>query len=140
MAGRKLRMEWDERDTPEALKGLYRAEMDGKMKERLHGLWLLRSGRTITDVSDVIGVHYSTVQRWVSWYRNGGLNEVLSRRQGDCGRQPYLDDDEMTLLEWELEEGRFDTAADVRDWIEAQCDVSYTVPGVYSLMKRINSW
>ena len=138
MAGRKLRVEWDERDTPEALKAAYRAEQDGRRKERLHALWLLRSDWAATRVATAIGVHYTTVQRWVEWYRLGGLNEVLSRRQGDCGRQPYLDDDERTLLEWELEEGVFDTAADVREWIEVECDVNYTMPGVYSLLKRLN--
>lgn len=46
--------------------------------------------------------------------------------------------DEIVLLVWETETGRFATAADVRDWIEMECGVRYTVAGVYSLMKRLN--
>ena len=116
---------------------LYRAELDGRKKERLHALWLLRSDWTVKRVSVVLGVHYTTVQRWVKWYRTGGLDKMTSHRRGGYGRQPYLDKDDLTLLEWEIEAGVFDTAADVRDWIETQCGVRYTMPGVYSLMKRL---
>ena len=62
---------------------------------------------------------------------------MLSRRQGGSGKKSYLDSDEMTLLGWELESGCFGTAKDVRDYIEAQCGVRHTMPGVYSLIRRV---
>ena len=117
---------------------LYRAERDGRKKERLHALWLMRSGWTAKRVSAALGVHYTTVQRWVKWYRTGGLDKMVSRRRGGYGRQSYLDEDDLTLLEWEIEAGVFGTAKELRDFIEKQCGVSYTMPGVYSLMKRLN--
>ena len=64
---------------------------------------------------------------------------MVSRRQGGDGRKLYLDNDEMALLEWELESNGFGTAKDVRNYIETQCGVRYTIPGVYSLIKRLNS-
>ena len=138
MAGRKLRVEWGNEETPEVFRTLYRAERNGKLKERLHALWLLRLGWTARQVAAVLGVHYRTVHRWVRWYRDGGLAEVLSHRQGGSGRKSYLDNDEMTLLGWEVESGCFGTAKDVRDWIEAECGVRYTMPGVYSLIRRLS--
>ena len=112
-------------------------EQDGRAKKGLRSLWLLRSDWTVKRVSAALGVHYTTVQRWVKWYRTGGLDKMASRRRGGYGRQPYLDDDDLTLLAWEIKAGAFDTAEDVRDWIETQCGVRYTMPGVYSLMKRL---
>lgn len=41
-----------------------------------------------------------------------------------------LDSDETTLLEWEVDSGCFGTAKDVRDCIEAQCGVKYTMLSV----------
>ena len=67
MAGHKLRVEWNAEDTPEFFRALYRAERDGKLKERLQALWLLRRGWTATQVAAVVGVHYRTVHRWVRW-------------------------------------------------------------------------
>ena len=132
-----MRVEWKAEETPEFFRALYRAERDGKLKERLQALWLLRRGWSATQVAAVIGVHYRTIHRWAQWYREGGLAEALSRRQGGEGRKSHLDVEETVLLGLEIKDGAFDSAADVRDWIEAQCGVSYTMPGVYSLMKRM---
>lgn len=134
-----MKVEWGAEETPEFFKALYRAERDGKTKEKLQALWLLRLGWKATQVAAVVGVHYCTVHRWVRCYRDGGLPEVLSRRQGNGGRKSYLDGDDMTLLKWEIEKGDFGTAADARDYIETQFGVRYSMPGMYSLLKRLNS-
>ena len=132
-----MRMNWGTEETPEFFRALYRAERDGKTKERLQALWLLRQGWTATQVAAVIAVHPRTVHRWARWHRDGGLAEVLARRQGGGGRKPYLDDEEMTLVGWEVESGRFDTAKDVRNYIDTQCGKPYSMSGVYSLLRRI---
>ena len=80
MIGRPFRVNWRPEDTPEALKAAYRAERDTMLRTRLHGLWLLRCGRRLGEVASVVGIHYRTVQTWVSWYRKGGVEEVLSHR------------------------------------------------------------
>ena len=82
---------------------------DGRAKECLHSLWLPRSGWSLTLVSDTLGVHYTRAQ----WYKTAGMDKMVSLRRGGYGRQPYMDDDDMTFLTWEVEEGVFDTAADV---------------------------
>ena len=43
----------------------------------------------------------------------------------------------MTLFGWEVESGCLGTAKDVRNYIETQCGVRYTTPGIYSLLRRI---
>ena len=64
-------MDWNAEDTPETLREAYRAERDTMLRTRLHALWLLHTGRRMDEVASVVGIHYRTLQRWVSWYRKG---------------------------------------------------------------------
>ena len=66
-------MAWREEDTAEALRAAYRVEKDREVRQRRQGLWLLRTGRTLEEVTAVVGVHYRTVQRWAAWYGAGGM-------------------------------------------------------------------
>src|SRR4051812_34761350 len=106
MRGRPFVLAWREDDTEEALRETYLAEHDGALRSRLHGPWLFRSGTTLGAVAEVLGVHYRSVQRWVAWYRQGGVVAVRfpdrrgagrdRRRSGDRavphgGRRPRLD-------------------------------------------------
>ena len=59
MIGRPFRVDWHPEDTEEALKAAYRAEQDTMLRTRLHGLWLLRSGRQLGEVASVVGVTLS---------------------------------------------------------------------------------
>ena len=86
MIGRPLRIDWHGEDTPEALKAAYRAERDTSLRTRLHGLWLVRSGWQFGEAARAVGVHYRTVQTWVGWYREGGVEGVLSHKMGRHGQ------------------------------------------------------
>ena len=90
MIGRPFRVDWRPEDTPEALKAAYLSERDGTVRTRLHGLWLLGSGWRLSDVASAVGVHYRTVQTWVGWYREGGVEEVVSHKMGGRGTPRYL--------------------------------------------------
>ena len=136
MAGRRLNIEWRAEDTPEALKAAWQSETDIAVRTRLHGLWLVRCGRPMGDVACVLGVHPRTVRRWLDWYRAGGLAEVIARRRGGKGGQSRLNEEQVRQLAWEMASGRLSTAADVKNWVAYQFGVSYTKPGVYSLMHR----
>ena len=88
--GRRLQLEWHESESE--LKQRYQSEKHGERRSRLQALWLLRQGKRVADVVEVLGVNYRTVQDWVGWYRQGGLAEVLRRVRGHQARgQPaYL--------------------------------------------------
>ena len=94
MTGRPFRVDWRAEDTPDALKTAYLSEHDGRLRTRLHGLWLLRTGRRLGEVASIVGVHYRTVETWVGWYREGGVDEALSHRMGGRGRSSYLSEDQ----------------------------------------------
>jgi transposase len=69
-------------ETAEELEGRYRAERDVGRRKRLGALWRVRSGDRVADAGRLVGVGGRTVERWLSWYRVGGLAEVLRRVPG----------------------------------------------------------
>ena len=137
MMGRPLRVAWHPQDTAEALKAAYRAERDIAVRSRLHGLWLLRAGWRLRSVAEAVGVHYRTVQQWVRWYREGGLDAVVSHRQGGRGQPAYLSEQAQQDVVREVATGRFRTAAEIRDWIAVAHSVDYSMSGTYSLLGRL---
>lgn len=48
-------------------------------RQKVQALYLLKSGKaqSITEVSELLGVHRITVQRWLKQYSNGGLRSLL---------------------------------------------------------------
>ena len=137
MLGRPFVVNWREKDTTDALKAAYQRERDPKLRTRLQGLWFLRSGWRLARVAEAVGVHYRTVQSWVSWYREGGVPTVLSHKMGGRGQESFLTTEQTEELAQEVATGRFRTAAEIRDWISDQYGVPYKVSGVYSLMERM---
>jgi len=77
---RKLQIEWQEDEN--TLKELYKREKDHQNRSRLQALWLVRTGRAMSEVAPIVDVHYRTIQEWIAWYRAGGVEEVLKHRRG----------------------------------------------------------
>ena len=136
MAGRRLRVDWAA-DTAEVLRRAYRAEPDAEVRMRLHGLWLLRSGRSVGAVAATVGVHYRTVQRWVRWYEAGGLATVRTHRRGGAGPPPRLTAEQQQQVAAAVATGRFRSTAQIGAWIGATFGVAYRPGGLWSLLKRL---
>lgn len=137
MMGRPWRVEWRPEDTAEALKAAYQRERDPEVRTRLHGLWLLRSGRRLGDTAAVVGVHYRSVQRWVEWYRTGGVAAVCAHHAGGHGQPSRLTPEQEAALAEEAAKGSFTTTADALAWVAQQFGVSYRPKGMYTVLQRI---
>jgi transposase len=136
--GRPFVVAWRDEDTEEALRAAYRREQRTEVRQRLQALWLLRSGeRRLGEVAAVVGVNYRSVQRWVAWYREGGIEVVRSHRMGGYGQMPRLTPEQQEHLAQEVEPGRFRNATAIRAWITETYGVSYTEGGIYSLLERL---
>ena len=59
---------------------------------------------------------------------------MRAHRRGGPGKPSYLTADQERQLVAEAATGVFATAQAVRDWLEAQCGVSYTVGSLYTLL------
>jgi len=128
---------WRDEDDEAALKAAYRAERGAEARPRLHALWLLRTGRHLGDVAAVLGVDYRSVQRWVAWYRDGGLGAVIGHHMGGHGQTPRLTPEQQETVAREVATGRFRAAADIRGWVAETFAVTYTEGGMYSLLGRL---
>ena len=137
MIGRPLRIDWRQEDSSEALKAAYQGEQDINLRTRLHGLWLVRRGWQLGEAARAVGVHRRTVEQWVDWYRQGGVEEVVAHKMGGRGQPRFLSVEQEGELTEEVATGRFRTAGEIRDWIESEYGVSYKPGSVYSLLSRL---
>lgn len=140
MAGRPLVIPWADADTAEALWERYRKEMDGEVRSRVQALWLLRRGWKLQGVADSVGADYRTVQRWIGWYRRGGLEEVCAHRAGGRGQPRWLTSDQEAALVEEAARGSFATAEDARQWVTQQFGITYRPKGIYGVLHRLGCW
>jgi Transposase and inactivated derivatives len=135
--GRKLTVEWTAEDDAASLYARYRRERRADVRPRLHGLWLVRTGKTTREVAEVLGVDERTVQRWLAWYRVGGLAALEERHAHGQGAPSFLTSEQQATLAEEVATGRFRTAAEIRAWVQGQWGVSYTEGGMYALLHRL---
>jgi transposase len=135
--GRKLTMEWAAADDAAGLYARYRREQRADVRPRLHALWLVRTGHTTREVAEVLGVDERTVQRWLAWYRAGGLAPLEGRHAGSQGAPSFLTVEQRAELADEVATGRFRTATEIRQWVQERWGVSYTEGGMYALLKRL---
>ena len=136
MRGRRLVIDWQEDEL--TLWQRYRAEPVPELRTRWHALWLLRQGRSVTETAALVGVHRCSLQRWLGWYRQGGLAAVAQHRQGGRqGRVPYLPAEQQARLKAETAQGTIRTAGDAVHWVEQRFGVRYTAWGMRALLRRL---
>ena len=135
--GRPLVIAWQEEDSASARKARYQAEPVGEVRTRLPALWLLREGQSVKDTAAALGVHYRTVQRWLTDYRAGGVAAVTARRSGGHGQPSRLTPEQEAAVRAQAATGAFRTAAEARRWIADRYGVTYGAGGIYSVLARL---
>lgn len=136
--GRPLVVGWREGDDEVSLHQQYRQEPHAEVRTRLHALWLLRKGQSLHQISSVLGVHYVTLQQWIAWYRQGGLEEVRRhRRANPHGRPSLLTNDQKEALRTQAAKGSFRTAQQAQQWVQQRFGATYSLKGIYTLLQRL---
>jgi len=131
----RVEVAWQE--DAETLKTLYLLEKDHQGRTRLQALWYLRQGHTIKETSERIGKSSRSIQNWIAWYRQGGVEEVLGRRHGgfrDGGRR--LSPEQEQDLKEQAEEGKLRTIWDGVHWAQQQ-GVKYRYGGMRKVFDRL---
>jgi len=116
--GRKLRIEWAVEDDTASPYARYRRERRADVRPRVHALWLVRRGHSAREAAEVLGVDERTVQRWLGWYRAGGLAPLEGRHAGGQGAPSFLTPEQKEGLAGDVATGRFRPAAEIRRWVE----------------------
>ena len=109
---------------------------------RVQALWLVRSGRSADEAAQLAGVGLRSVERWLGWYRQGGL----ARRSGPgagawrAGRAARLRPAAASGLgDAERPRARSGRCDEARQWVAEQFGVVYGYQGMYSLLTRLAS-
>jgi len=112
-------------ETPEELKDLMRQEKDAVRQEKLLVLYWLKTKMVDSVLSAAVrlGKHRTTIQRWLSSYRTGGIAELLSQKPRS-GRPRIMKAEIVEKLEKELSQPeRFSSYKEVHQWLTNCCDV-----------------
>ena len=134
--GRPFEVEWQEDE--QTLSELYKKERDWQDRKRLQALWQLRKGKSLGEVSEIVGVHYRTVQEWEKWYRQGGLEEVKRHRQGGSGGvKARLEGEGLAKLKAKVEQGEFKTIWEGVKWVKDEYEIEYSYWGMRWVFKRL---
>lgn len=133
---RKMQIEWQ--DDVETLGAAYRNAKDTQDRQRLQALWLIRQGKAMAETAAIVGVHYRTVQEWVSWYRQGGIEEVLSHQHGGSRvHARRLSAAQETELKQKADAGEIRRIEDGVVWAQESHQVEYTYWGMRHVFARL---
>ena len=106
----------------------------------------IQEGKSYKKISKIIKYSSQTIGEWVKTYNEGGIDKMLSIRK--CrGRKARIANDkknEFNKLVVKLQEDRSGgriIGEDIVNMIEEKYNESYSVSGVYKLLKRMDmSW
>lgn len=135
--GRPLRVEWQEADSAAALKQAFAQEPNRHVARRLQALWQLREGRGLRETAHTLGVGERALQRWLAWYRRGGLAAVRAPQVAGKGRAGLLTAVQRTALVEHVAGGTVHTAQDAVAWVRREYGVEYRLGGMYTLLGRL---
>ena len=126
-------------ETAEELYGRYRDERDVSARKRLHALWLVRLGQGVAPAAEQAGVGPRTLERWLGWYREGGLDRVLERvpGHGAKGATGKLTAEQVGRLAERAGGGEFRTYGEAAEWVRSEYGVGYSYNGIWSLLARL---
>ncbi len=133
---RQFHVHWQEDE--QTLFNLYKQAKDHQDRTRLQALWLLRRGHSLQEVADTVGIHYRTLQSWVGWYRQGGLDEVLAHRHGSHGGPArYLNQEQEAELKRKACSGELRSIQDGVVWAKEVHGIHYSYWGMRHVFERL---
>jgi transposase len=113
------------RETAAELKALLGREKDAVRHEKLLILYWLKT-KTVDSVLSAavrLGKHRTTIQRWLSSYRTGGIEELLCQKHRP-GRPRIMNAKIVEKLSEELNQVEgFSSYKEVHQWLTSCCDI-----------------
>jgi transposase len=127
----------DIKETADELARMMKAQPDPRLRQRLHCLYLLKSGqaRTILQVAALLGVGRNAVGSWLATYKQGGCQQLLLRKK-PSGRPPTLDPATKQKLRDKLREPQgFAGYAAIQAWLLAECQVQINYKTLHKVVR-----
>lgn len=108
----------DIKETAEELRNLLKSETSAQIKEKLHALYLLKSGlvTTLSGLSELLVRDQSTIYRWFEKYKQSGLSGLLKLYK-PAGRSLSIPPDALEKLKHKLSEPEgFNSYGEIQLW------------------------
>lgn len=108
-----------------------------EIKERIQALYWLKTHQveSIEAIAQLIGKHRTTVSRWLSQYRKGGLESLLTQRKS-TGRPKKITKEIEEKLKKELNEVEgFSSYKEVQTWLRAVEGIEMSYTGVHQAVR-----
>src|SRR5437016_2474457 len=102
----------------------YKQEKNPRFRERLQCLLLKDRGHTNTEVAQMLLVVPETVTQWLNLYQDAGVAALCRLETG--GSDAFLNEQQMSLLQAELDNNAFQCAKQVCAWVAEQFGVTYS--------------
>lgn len=135
--GRPITIEWHE--TENDLYELFAAEADVKKRQKLQLLWLVRAGNSIRKSCRTVAINERTGQRYLQWYREGGIESVLARQHGGKrgGQSGFLTQKQQEELKAEADAGKLKTVWEGIEWAKKEHEIDYSYEGMRGVFNRL---
>lgn len=126
-------------ESAEELKSLLGQQREGKRKERVQALYLLKSGQVsdLPTLASLLGRHLATVYRWLERYRAGGLARLLELDYVHSGRPSVLPEAVRAALKARLEDPDRGLASykEIQAWLAEEFGLEIAYPTVHRLVR-----
>ena len=131
----RIRTAFEIHEGVDELRRLLTKESDGRMKERLHFLYLFKSGqvRYLSQAGALLGRDRKTMSQWRSKYLTGGLSEVLERGTSP-GRTPQVYGAALARLKERLGDPEgFGSYKEIGGWVREELGITLKPKTLYHL-------
>ena len=109
-------------ESADTLEQLLKHQRDAIKRSKVQVLWWLKTGQAtqVNELAERSGYHRVTISRWLSCYRQQGLERLLVDRPRKGGRPPVIDGEVRRSLEQELQDPHgFSSYLEVQKWLAA---------------------
>ena len=117
-------------------KEIKKLENDTRVLNKLYVILDVLHDESIPHIVEKHGISQGTVYNWIREWNTGGM-EGLKRKKGSKG-QSKLTDEQLALLDKIIQEENLQTAREVKDKIEKEFNVEYSIRSVERIMKKLN--
>lgn len=119
------------------LKKLLTQQKNTKTLERVQVLYWLKTKQasSVGHLAAMVGHHPTTVSRWLSKYRRGGLKALLTI-ESSPGRPADIPLEALARLKEELSDPEgFSSYGEIQTWLETVCDVKASYKVVHDTVR-----
>lgn len=95
--------------------------------------------RTIQQHAELLGCSRRLLHRWLQLYRKGGITALLNSANSTNSAKPKITVKVSNQLAELRAAGNLPRIEDVRDWLLQEHRLSYSVSGVWKLLRRMDS-